>query len=69
LATKGIKPEQIQYWESAFKEVTDTQEWQDFLEQNQWAPRFMTASETVEMLDEETAMIEEVLSKLHIKKN
>jgi hypothetical protein len=29
----------------------------------------MTASETVEMLDEETAMIEEVLSKLHIKKN
>jgi putative tricarboxylic transport membrane protein len=69
LATKGIKPEQIQYWESAFKEVTDTQEWQDFLEQNQWAPRFMTASETVEMLDEETAMIEEVLCKLHIKKN
>lgn len=69
LATKGITPDQVKYWESAFKEITDTQEWQNFLEQNQWAPRFMTASETIKMLEEETAMIEEVLSKLHIKKN
>lgn len=69
LAPKGITPEQINYWESAFKEVTDTQEWHDFLEENQWAPRFMMAAETMEMLDEETAAIEEVLGKLHIKKN
>ncbi len=68
LAPKGIKPEEVRFWESAFKQVAETQEWKQFLEQNQWAPRFMTASETMAMLEEETATIEEVLSKLHIKK-
>lgn len=68
LGAKDITPEQVQYWESAFKELTETQEWHDFLEQNHWAPRFMTALETEKMLAEETKTIEQVLSKLNIKK-
>lgn len=69
MAPKDISPEQIKFWESAFKQVTQTKEWKNFLEQNQWAPRFMTAAETNVMLENETAMIESVLSKLQIKKN
>ncbi|OWT64003.1 tripartite tricarboxylate transporter substrate binding protein [Candidimonas nitroreducens] len=68
LAPKGITPEQVKFWESNFRQVTETQEWHDFLEQNQWAPRFMGASQTVDMLASETKSIEEVLDKLHLKK-
>ena len=69
MAPKGITPEQIKFWESAFRQVTQTKEWNNFLEQNQWASRFMASEETIKMLEMETAVIEDVLNKLNIKKN
>jgi putative tricarboxylic transport membrane protein len=69
MAPKGITPEQIKFWESAFRKVTQTKEWNHFLDQNQWASRFMTSEETIKMLEMETAVIEDVLNKLNIKKN
>ena len=69
MAPKDITPQQIKFWESAFRQVAQTKEWNNFLEQNQWAPRFMTATETMAMLEKETATIEEVLNKLQLKKN
>jgi putative tricarboxylic transport membrane protein len=69
MAPKGITAEQIKFWESAFRKVTQTKEWNTFLDQNQWASRFMTSEETIKMLDMETAVIEDVLNKLSIKKN
>jgi putative tricarboxylic transport membrane protein len=69
MAPKGITAEQIKFWESAFRKVTQTKEWNTFLDQNQWASRFMTSEETIKMLDMETAVIEDVLNKLNIKKN
>lgn len=69
MAPKGITPEQIKFWESAFRKITQTKEWNNFLDQNQWASRFMTSEETIKMLEMETAVIEDVLNKLNIKKN
>jgi putative tricarboxylic transport membrane protein len=69
MAPKDITPQQIKFWESALRQVAQTKEWNNFLEQNQWAPRFMTATETMAMLEKETATIEEVLNKLQLKKN
>jgi putative tricarboxylic transport membrane protein len=69
MAPKGITPEQIKFWESAFSKITQTKEWNNFLDQNQWASRFMTSEETIKMLEMETAVIEDVLNKLNIKKN
>jgi putative tricarboxylic transport membrane protein len=69
MAPKDITPQQIKFWESAFRQVTQTKEWNNFLEQNQWAPRFLTATETITLLEKETATIEEVLNKLQLKKN
>jgi putative tricarboxylic transport membrane protein len=68
MAPKDITPQQIKFWESALRQVAQTKEWNNFLEQNQWAPRFMTATETMAMLEKETATIEEVLNKLQLKK-
>ena len=68
MAPKDITPQQIKFWESALRQVTQTKDWNNFLEQNQWAPRFMTATETMAMLEKETATIEEVLNKLQLKK-
>ncbi len=68
MAPKDITPQQIKFWESALKQVTQTKDWNNFLEQNQWAPRFLTATETMAMLEKETATIEEVLNKLQLKK-
>lgn len=69
MAPKDITPQQIKFWESAFRQVTQTKEWNNFLDQNQWAPRFLTATETITLLEKETATIEEVLNKLQLKKN
>ena len=69
MAPKDITPQQIKFWESALRQVAQTKEWNNFLEQNQWASRFMTATETMAMLEKETATIEEVLNKLQLKKN
>lgn len=69
MAPKGITPEQIKFWESALSKVTQTKEWNNFLDQNQWASRFMTSEDTIKMLEMETAVIEDVLNKLKIKKN
>ena len=68
MAPKDITPQQIKFWESALRQVAQTKDWNNFLEQNQWAPRFMTATETMAMLEKETATIEEVLNKLQLKK-
>jgi putative tricarboxylic transport membrane protein len=68
LAPKGLTPAQIKFWESALKQVSDTTEWREFLERNQWAPRYLNARETSAMLAAETESVEAVLSKLKVKK-
>ncbi|MBO9352971.1 tripartite tricarboxylate transporter substrate binding protein [Bordetella petrii] len=68
LAPKGISPEQVKFWEAALKQVSDTEEWRAFLEKNQWAPRYLNARDTNDMLAAETRSVEEVLSKLKVGK-
>jgi len=68
LGPKDLSPEQVGFWESALKRVSDTPEWRDFLAKNQWAPHFLDARQTSAMLASETKSVEEVLSKLKVKK-
>jgi len=68
LAPKGITPAQVKFWESALKQVADTDDWREFLKKNQWAPRFLDAQQTSAMLAAETQSVEQVLSKLKVKK-
>lgn len=68
LGPKGLTPAQVRFWESALKQVTETRDWREFLERNQWAPHFLNAQETNTMLAEETLSVQEVLSKLKVRK-
>lgn len=68
MAPKGLTADQVKFWESALKDVTSTPDWQTFLENNQWAPRFLNSAETSKMLAQETKSVEEVLSKLKVTK-
>jgi putative tricarboxylic transport membrane protein len=69
LAPRGLSAAQIKFWESALKQVSETRDWQEFLERNQWAPHFLNARETSDMLAAETQSVQEVLSKLKVKKS
>ncbi|AOB32762.1 hypothetical protein AKI39_21495 [Bordetella sp. H567] len=68
LAPKGLTPAQIKFWESALRQVSETKDWRDFLERNQWAPHFLDAQETAAMLGAETQSVQEVLGKLKVRK-
>jgi len=66
MAPKGLTAEQIKFWESALEHVTRSRDWQQFLEINQWTPRYLNAAQTNDMLAAETKSVEEVLSKLNL---
>ena len=53
LAPPGMTQEQILFWERAIAAVTESEEWNKFLETQYWQPRFMKSAEMKKYLERE----------------
>jgi putative tricarboxylic transport membrane protein len=52
LGTKGITPQQTAFWDSAFKRVLETKEWQEYAEKQHYIPFYFGHKETPKKLAE-----------------
>jgi len=68
LGPKDLTPAQVAFWEKSLKKMTESKEWQAFLEHNQWKPFFYGPQDTKRLLAEETASIKSVLGTLGLVK-
>jgi putative tricarboxylic transport membrane protein len=68
LGPKDLTPAQVAFWEKSLKKMTESKEWQAFLEHNQWKPFFYGPQNTKRLLAEETASIKSVLGTLGLAK-
>jgi putative tricarboxylic transport membrane protein len=68
LGPKDLTPPQVAFWAKSLKKMTETKEWQAFLEHNQWTPFFYGPQDTKRLLAEETASIKSVLGTLGLAK-
>lgn len=68
LGPKDLTPAQVAFWEKSLKKMTESKEWQAFLEHNQWKPFFYGPQDTKRLLAAETASIKSVLSTLGLAK-
>lgn len=64
VAPRGLQPEQVAYWESALKRVTETPEWKAELERNFWTDDFQTGAALRREIDKEYADSKAVLIEL-----
>lgn len=66
---KGLKPEQIAYWEEVFAKVAETEEWNKELARNLSVPRFMRHKEMVPYLKQSYRELHDILAELGYAKD
>lgn len=64
VAAPGITDEQKKELQDIIAEVVRTPEWQDAIERNQWADRFLTGEEFEQFIADETASVNEIWNNL-----
>jgi putative tricarboxylic transport membrane protein len=64
LAPKGLSAEQLEWWTSSLRAVTESEEWKDFLAKQNWKPRFMAQAEMIRYLESEEAAARVLLTDL-----
>ena len=65
---KGMTPEQIKYWETAFAQLVKTDEWKQHVEMNARANEFMGSQETKRYYDAQYQELRAVLIDLGLAK-
>jgi putative tricarboxylic transport membrane protein len=65
---KGLRPEQIAFWEIALRKVVESADWKAELERNYWGDFFMTGAELRTTIDREYAAMKGVLVELGLAK-
>ena len=65
---KGLKQEQIAYWEEVFAKVVEADEWKQQLERNLSVPTFMRHKETMAFLESNYREMRTILSELGLAK-
>jgi putative tricarboxylic transport membrane protein len=68
IGPKGMKPEQIRYWENVFAAVTQSDEWKAAVKKNLWRGTFMKSDESRAFLDEQDGKLREVLQEIGLAK-
>lgn len=68
VAPRGLQPEQLAYWESALRRVTEAPEWKAELERNFWTDDFQTGAALRKDIDKEYADSKVVLTDLGLVK-
>jgi putative tricarboxylic transport membrane protein len=64
VAPKGLRPEQVTYWENALRKVVESTDWKTELERNYWGDFFMTGAELRGTIDREYKAMKGVLVDL-----
>ncbi|MBL8379444.1 MAG: tripartite tricarboxylate transporter substrate binding protein [Burkholderiales bacterium] len=64
LAAKGISRAQIAFWERAYRELSESEEWKRQVERNQSFPHFLGHEDTVRFYDEETRSMRTLLTAM-----
>ena len=67
-APKGIRPEQVTFWENALRKVVESADWKAELEKNYWGDFFMTGAELRGTIDREYKAMKCVLVDLGLAK-
>ena len=64
----GMTPAQTAYWDSALKQLTQSDAWKKELEKNNWADEYKTSAETRKYMDAEYAELKGFLTELELVK-
>ena len=62
-----MTPDQIRFWEKAFREVNQSPEWQEFVAKQNWRPVFMGSAEMAKYLETEYASTKKLISELKLE--
>ena len=68
VAPKGLKPEQVAYWEGVLKKATETPEWKAGLQKNYWSDDFVTSAQFTKDIDRDYTDMKAVLVDLGLAK-
>jgi putative tricarboxylic transport membrane protein len=67
-AAHGVTPDQVAFWEQAFKKVVESEEFRKDAEKNQWDSTFMGAADTRKFMEREYAQLKSVMTYLGMSK-
>ena len=65
---KDMAPEAVAYWDQTIKTLAESEEWKKQLELNGWEDGYLNSEDFAKFLQEQDAVIKEVLSKLGMAK-
>ena len=65
---KGLRPEQVMFWENALRKVVESADWKAELERNYWGDFFMTGADLRATIDREYKAMKAVLVDLGLAK-
>ena len=68
VAPAGLTAPQIAFWENAFRQLSQSEEWKRELEFNHWVGNFRGSAEAVKSLDAQAATLRSVLKELGLAK-
>lgn len=67
-AAKGLKDDEVAYWDAFFKQLTDTAEWQHYLKESFSDNAYRNSAETTKFLEGEYAQVKAILTELGLAK-
>ena len=68
MGAKGLKPEQIRFWDNAFGRMVKTAEWRQAIEKNQWEDDYMNSAELAKSLKAQNEILKDVLTEIGMAK-
>ena len=68
IGPKGLKPEQVAYWEEQFAKAAQSPEWKAEMEKGQLEQTFMRAAESRKFLEAESKEYRAILTDLGLAK-
>jgi putative tricarboxylic transport membrane protein len=69
LATKGITPAQLAFWDGVFRRVAQSEDWKADLERNFWVNIYADAASTKRQMDVEYVELKQILTQLGMAKS
>ncbi|MGD6958852.1 tripartite tricarboxylate transporter substrate binding protein [Rossellomorea aquimaris] len=68
LGPKDMDPDAVSYYEKAFKDMIETDQWKEMLDKFGWTDNYMSSEEFSTFLDEEYKEIEALMEEIGLKK-
>jgi putative tricarboxylic transport membrane protein len=68
MSPKGLKPNEIAYWDGIFEKLAQSEEWRKELEKQMWLGDYTLSAETRKHLDRENEVMKTILSDLGLIK-